>query len=145
MRYLVYIFLFLFAIESGFASVPMVEGGEEAVLVQEDTLINSIEKQKMSIIDYKFKPTSLILPASLIAVGAVGTAIDDMNDFHLFSRKDSVKQIHIDDYMEWGMLGWVFVCDLMGKGITCVNYFVRSNIISLLRFTNLAIASVESG
>ena len=115
MRYLVYIFLFLFAIESGFASVPMVEGGEEAVLVQEDTLINSIEKQKMSIIDYKFKPTSLILPASLIAVGAVGTAIDDMNDFHLFSRKDSVKQIHIDDYMEWGMLGWVFVCDLMGK------------------------------
>ena len=37
-----------------------------------------------------------------------------MNDFHLFSRKDSVKQIHIDNYLEWGMLGWVFVCDLMG-------------------------------
>ena len=41
--------------------------------------------------------------------------IDGMNDFHLFSRKDSVKKIRIDDYMEWGMLGWVFVCDLMGK------------------------------
>ena len=52
---------------------------------------------------------------SLITVGAVGTAIDGMNDFHLFSRKDSVKQIHIDNYLEWGMLGWVFVCDLMGK------------------------------
>ena len=38
-----------------------------------------------------------------------------MNDFHLFSRKDSVKKIRIDDYMEWGMLSWVFVCDLMGK------------------------------
>ena len=64
---------------------------------------------------YKFNPKSLILPASLITVGAVGTAIDGMNDFHLFSRKDSVKQIHIDNYLEWGMLGWVFVCDLMGK------------------------------
>lgn len=38
-----------------------------------------------------------------------------MNDFHLFSRKDSVKKIRIDDYMELGRLGWVFVCDLMGK------------------------------
>ena len=52
---------------------------------------------RMSVIEYKFKPKSLILPASL------------------FSRKDSVKKIRIDDYMEWGMLGWVFVCDLMGK------------------------------
>ena len=26
-----------------------------------------------------------------------------------------MKQIHIDNYLEWGMLGWVFVCDLMGK------------------------------
>ena len=70
---------------------------------------------RMSVIEYKFKPKSLILPASLITVGAIGTAIDGMNDFHLFSRKDSVKKIRIDDYMEWGMLGWAFVCDLMGK------------------------------
>ena len=69
----------------------------------------------MSVVEYKFKPKSLILPASLITVGAIGTAIDGMNDFHLFSRKDSVKKIRIDDYMEWGMLGWVFECDLMGK------------------------------
>ena len=69
----------------------------------------------MSVVEYKFKPKSLILPASLITVGAIGTAIDGMNDIHLFSRKDSVKKIRIDDYMEWGMLGWVFVCDLMGK------------------------------
>ena len=72
-------------------------------------------KEKMSVVEYKFKPTSLILPASLITVGAVGTAIDGMNDFHLFSRKDSVKQIRVDNYLEWGMLGWVFVCDLLGK------------------------------
>lgn len=71
--------------------------------------------QKIPVVEYQFKPKQLILPASLIAVGVVGTAIDGMNDFHLFSRKESVKKIHIDDYMEWGMLGWVFVCDLMGK------------------------------
>lgn len=62
-----------------------------------------------------FTPKKLILPLSLIGVGALGTAIDHMNDFHLFSRKESVKQIRVDDYLEWGMLGWVFVCDLMGK------------------------------
>lgn len=70
---------------------------------------------RMPVVAYEFNPKSLILPASLITVGAVGTAIDGMGDFHLFSRKDSVRQIRIDDYMEWGMLGWVFVCDLMGK------------------------------
>ena len=48
-------------------------------------------KERMPVVAYKFNPKSLILPASLITVGAVGTAIDGMNDFHLFSRKDSVK------------------------------------------------------
>lgn len=72
-------------------------------------------REKMPVVAYRFNPKHLILPASLITVGAVGTAIDGMNDFHLFHRKDSVKRIHVDDYMEWGMLGWVFVCDLMGK------------------------------
>ena len=57
-------------------------------------------KERMPVVAYKFNPKSLILPASLITVGAVGTAIDGMNDFHLFSRKDSVKQIHIDNYLE---------------------------------------------
>ena len=45
-------------------------------------------KERMPVVAYKFNPKSLILPASLITVGAVGTAIDGMNDFHLFSRKD---------------------------------------------------------
>lgn len=69
----------------------------------------------MPVVEYKFNAKHLILPASLITVGAVGTAIDGMNDFHLFSRKSDVKKIRVDDYLEWGMLGWVFVCDLMGK------------------------------
>jgi membrane-associated phospholipid phosphatase len=64
---------------------------------------------------YKFKPTQLILPAALITAGAVGTAIDGLGDYHLYTRKDSIRSIRIDDYLEWGMLGWVFVCDLMGK------------------------------
>ncbi len=72
-------------------------------------------KQKMSVVEYKFNPKSLILPASLITVGAVGTAIDGMNDFHLFTRQEETKRIKVDDYLEWGMLGWVFVGDLIGK------------------------------
>ena len=82
---------------------------------QNETVLSDSLKQKMPVIEYKFNAKHLILPASLITVGAVGTAIDGMNDFHLFSRKSDVKKIHLDDYMEWGMLGWVFVCDLMGK------------------------------
>lgn len=63
----------------------------------------------------KFKPTQFILPTALIAAGIVGTAVDGWGDYHLYTRKDSVRYIKIDDYLEWGMLGWVFVCDLMGK------------------------------
>ena len=37
-------------------------------------------KERMPVVAYKFNPKSLILPASLITVGAVGTAIDGMND-----------------------------------------------------------------
>lgn len=88
--------------------LPSVNAQSEIVLA--DSL-----KQKMPVVEYKFNPKHLILPASLITVGAVGTAIGGMNDFHLFSRKSDVKKIHVDDYLEWGMLGWVFVCDLMGK------------------------------
>lgn len=71
--------------------------------------------RKIPVANYRFQAKSLILPASLITVGAIGTAIDGMQDFHLFSRRDSVKQIRVDDYLEWGMLGWVFICDLIGK------------------------------
>lgn len=85
------------------------------VNAQSEGIVRDSVKQKMSVIPYKFNAKHLILPASLITVGAVGTAIDGMNDFHLFSRKDSVRKIRVDDYLEWGMLGWVFVCDLMGK------------------------------
>lgn len=89
--------------------------GAMGLQAQEETYCPDTLRQKMPVVEYKFNPKRLILPASLITVGAIGTAIDGMNDFHLFSRKESVKKIHIDDYMEWGMLGWVFVCDLMGK------------------------------
>lgn len=115
MKFFIYIVLILcsFTIEKGFATVLTDE--EKVLNCQLDTLKEYVGEQRMSVVNYKFNPKSLILPASLITVGAVGTAIDGMNDFHLFSRKDSVNQIHVDDYLEWGMLGWVFVCDLMGK------------------------------
>lgn len=62
---------------------------------QNETVTSDSLKQKMPVIEYKFQPKHLILPASLITVGAVGTAIDGMNDFHLFSRKSEVKKIHV--------------------------------------------------
>lgn len=99
--------VWMFCVHVG-ATVPVEE-------LSSDSLVTLEGKQQIPIVSYTFQPKSLILPASLITVGAIGTAIDGMNDFHLFSRKDSVKQIHVDDYLEWGMLGWVFACDLMGK------------------------------
>ena len=90
-------------------------GAASPIMESETDSLTVIKVDQIPIVSYTFQPKSLILPASLITVGAIGTAIDGMNDFHLFSRKDSVKLIHVDDYMEWGMLGWVFVCDLMGK------------------------------
>ena len=98
MRYFLYVFGLLFLLSG------------RAMAADADSVAT-----RMSLVSYSFNPKSLILPASLITVGAVGTAIDGMNDFHLFSRKDSVRRIHVDDYLEWGMLGWVFVCDLIGK------------------------------
>lgn len=93
---------------------PLLAAGQKGV-VEADTVAAASSRREIPIVSYRFQPKSLILPASLITVGAIGTAIDGMNDFHLLSRKDSVKQIHLDDYLEWGMLGWVFACDLLGK------------------------------
>ncbi len=67
------------------------------------------------IVRYDFKATRLILPLSLITVGALGTAIDGMHDYHLFTRSEKNNPLKVDDYMEWGMFGWVFVNDLIGK------------------------------
>jgi hypothetical protein len=76
---------------------------------------DSLSQKAIQLEHYDFCPSRYILPASLIGVGVAGLAIDGMHDYHLFSRRDSVKQIHVDNYLEWGMLGWVFACDLVGK------------------------------
>lgn len=103
MKALFYITVFMMSV-----SVLPLRAQSEAV--PQDSL-----RQRIPVVEYSFNAKLLILPASLIAVGAVGTAIDGMNDFHLFHRKEDVRKIHADDYLEWGMLGWVFVCDLMGR------------------------------
>jgi Membrane-associated phospholipid phosphatase len=72
-------------------------------------------RERIRVAEYDFHAKQLILPASMIAVGFAANSIDGMKDFHLVNRRESVKQIRIDDYMEWGMFGWVFVCDLIGK------------------------------
>ena len=51
------------------------------VKAQHEVSVPDSLKQKMPVIEYKFNPKHLILPASLITIGAVGTAIDGMNDF----------------------------------------------------------------
>ena len=79
---------------------PLLAAGQKGV-VEADTVAAASSRREIPIVSYRFQPKSLILPASLITVGAIGTAIDGMNDFHLLSRKDSVKQIHVDDYLEW--------------------------------------------
>ncbi|MDL2221394.1 phosphatase PAP2 family protein [Parabacteroides sp. OttesenSCG-928-N08] len=71
--------------------------------------------QKMSVTPYTFKPTYLIAPSLLIGIGAAGNHFKGWKDLKLLERKDSVTRFHLDDYMEWGLLGWVFVCDLMGE------------------------------
>ncbi|MDD2435978.1 MAG: phosphatase PAP2 family protein [Massilibacteroides sp.] len=81
----------------------------------EQTTVQIEKKEKMPIIHYSFNAKKLILPTSLIATGILGTVVDGWSDFHLFSRKKSVKRIRVDDYMEWGMFGWVFVCDIFAK------------------------------
>ena len=65
---------------------------------QETVLADSL-KNELSVGAQRFSPGQLVLPASLIAVGAFGTAVNGMNDFHLLSRRDSVSQVRIDDYM----------------------------------------------
>lgn len=102
----IYICFFLLIIHIGTLSAH--------ISTEEITAIDSME-QKMPVIDYKFKPKSLILPASLIGLGVIGHSIDGMKDFHLIKRGKDPERIRIDDYMEWGMFGWVFVCDLLGK------------------------------
>ncbi len=81
-----------------------------------DSIPADMRTERVPVTPYTFQPKSLILPGSLIAIGAIGTAIDGMNDFHLFSRNNSERRkIRVDDYLEWGMLGWVFACDLVGQ------------------------------
>ena len=64
-------------------------------------------KERMPVVAYKFNPKSLILPASLITVGAVGTAIDGMNDFHLFSRGEcSVGYLSATLWEKRSITGW---------------------------------------
>ncbi|WP_085537122.1 phosphatase PAP2 family protein [Massilibacteroides vaginae] len=102
------LFTFLF-VSKGFSSTTT----DSLTTLSSST--QDIVTEKMPVMPYSFNAKSLILPGSLIAAGALGTAIDGWQDFHLISRKNSAKKIRIDDYMEWGMFGWVFVCDLFAK------------------------------
>lgn len=59
-----------------------------------------------------FKPKNLIIPSTLIAIGGIGTAIDKMNDFHLWDRKNFKYHTSFDDYAVYGMLGWPLLCNI---------------------------------
>lgn len=83
--------------------------------VNGESLDSAAVVEKMKVVPYSVKAKQFILPGSLIALGAMGSVVDGWDDFHLISRRDSVDKIRIDDYMEWGMFGWVFICDLFAK------------------------------
>lgn len=87
----------------------------DSIAVYVSDVEQDVSVEKMTVYPQSFNVKQLILPASLIAAGAIGTTVDGWEDFHLISRRDSVKRIRIDDYMEWGMFGWVFICDIFAK------------------------------
>lgn len=60
-------------------------------------------------IRHEIKPARLVLPGVLIGLGVFGTAVDGMNDYHLFERSGGDNFIRADDYLEFGMLGWTFL------------------------------------
>jgi hypothetical protein len=65
--------------------------------------------------DYRPRLTSFIAPATLISIGVAATAWDGMNDLKLTSRGWKQPSLSaVADYAEYGMFGWVFLCDLMG-------------------------------
>lgn len=101
--------IFLFVFIALHSTIAFAKGNSDNVFPEDSV------PQRMPIIDYKFNPKGLILPTSLIGVGLLGHAVDGMQDYKLFKRGEEPNFIKIDDYMEWGLLGWVFVCDLMGK------------------------------
>jgi membrane-associated phospholipid phosphatase len=71
---------------------------------------------------YRFRVTNLVVPATLITVGTIGTAVKGWNDFGLFERSTTVKVGNgklwadwVASYAEYPAFGWVFVCDLIGR------------------------------
>lgn len=71
--------------------------------------------EKIPFAEYTFKPTHLILPATLITAGVVGHSMDGMKDFKLFTRRETDDKLYADDVLEWALLGWVFAYDLVAK------------------------------
>jgi membrane-associated phospholipid phosphatase len=70
---------------------------------------------------YQPTETAFILPAALITAGVVVTAWGDgTNDFGLLRRKgwkapNNPLASQYADIAEYGMFGWVFLCDLMAR------------------------------
>jgi membrane-associated phospholipid phosphatase len=71
---------------------------------------------------YRFRAANMALPAALITMGAVGTAVKGWNDVGLFARDGRVRTGYgkrwadrTASYAEYASFGWVFACDFMGK------------------------------
>ena len=81
-------------------------------LVKKDTI--KPNTAPYAIVNYHFKGRSLILPVSLIAVGAMGQIFRNMSDYHLLDRNENTYDTQIDDIAEWSVLALPLALDLLG-------------------------------
>jgi hypothetical protein len=97
---------------------------------------------------YRPKATAFILPAVFISAGVAVTAWGKgTNDFGLTRRRwepmNQSASVYAD-YAEYGMFGWVFLCDFMGKErhqwqeqvmLTILAEMINGTLVSGLKYT----------
>lgn len=81
-------------------------------LIKKDTIKSNTPPYV--IVNYHFKGKSLLVPASLITVGAMGHFFRNMSDYHLLERNDNTYDTQIDDIAEWSVLALPLALDFLG-------------------------------
>ncbi len=85
-------------------------------------MLDSHQTEKLKVIkrfyippvDYKFKPSSLILPGSLIALGTIVSQTKNKDFFKCPRPSKDVKQYYYDDYLQYMIAPSLFVLDAVG-------------------------------
>lgn len=97
---------------------------DDSILIGMDQLIASLGTSELRIVkkfyippvEYKTDFKKLILPASLITVGALASQTEDYRDIIPIPRPDGkVKQHRYDDYLQYVVPSTLFIYDIFGK------------------------------